>query len=81
MYLGHCFKSATVAGAGVCVEFQQFVSVESALVLFFAMLAAIAVVRMLTVSLSKTKIGSSQAWQVMKRCALWRLCQLTTKAH
>lgn len=34
MYLGHCFKSATVAGAGVCVEFQQFVSVESALVLF-----------------------------------------------
>lgn len=35
MYLGHCFKSATVAGAGVCVEFQQFVSVESALVLFF----------------------------------------------
>ncbi|MBJ7618844.1 hypothetical protein [Weissella confusa] len=51
MYLGHCFKSATVAGAGMCVEFQQFVSVESALVLFFAMLAAIAVVRMLTVKL------------------------------
>lgn len=50
MYLGHPFLPATGA-AGVCVEFQQFVSVESALVLFFAMLAAIAVVRMLTVKL------------------------------
>lgn len=49
MYLGHSFLPAT--GASVCFEFQQFVSVESALILFFAMLAAIAVVRMLTVKL------------------------------
>lgn len=50
MYLGHFFKMASTAGAGMFVEFE---GIESGLVLFFAMLAMLSVLRMMTVKFVK----------------------------